>query len=335
MTPRELVHEQIAHRETESVPYTLYFESQVEKQLDEHFGSPAWRNRLTQHIVRSNIAYLDNQAESRVVDRFGTVWKRDELPPIVLEPALKTPSFEGYTFPTAIELVDKDKIEPAKQLAAESSSFVAVGTGISLWKSFYLRGFEQTLMDCVAEEDFYIELLDRMKELTLEVIVECADIPADAIMFGDDWGGQRGVLIGPERWRKFFKPRYAEIFEAVHRQGKIAMMHSCGSVADIMPDIVEIGLDVLESVQAEAAGMNPYELKRKWGDKITFWGGLGSQSTVPFASPKELRKEIRRLRTEMSRGGGYILAPAKPIRRETPFENSLAVFEEFASTNGN
>ena len=96
-----------------------------------------------------------------------------------------------------------------------------------------------------------------------------------------------------------------------------------------MGDIIEIELDVLESVQPEAAGMNPYELKRKWGDKITFWGGLGTQSTIPFSAPGEIRGEIRRLRSEMSRGGGYILAPAKPLRPETPTANAVAVVEEF------
>jgi uroporphyrinogen decarboxylase len=136
-------------------------------------------------------------------------------------------------------------------------------------------------------------------------------------------------LIGPERWQRFYKPRYARIFEAVHDQGKLAVMHCCGSVADIMGDIVEIGLDVLESVQPEAAGMNPYGLKKAWGDKMTFWGGLGTQHTIPFAAPEEIRTEIRRLRSEMSRGGGYILSPAKPLRRETPTENAVAVVEEF------
>ena len=94
-----------------------------------------------------------------------------------------------------------------------------------------------------------------------------------------------------------------------------------------MPDIIEIGMDVLESVQPEAAGMNPYELKKKWGDKIAFWGGLGSQSTIPLGTPDEIRQEIRRLRSEMSRGGGYILAPAKPLQPGTPTENAVAILE--------
>ena len=84
-------------------------------------------------------------------------------------------------------------------------------------------------------------------------------------------------------------------------------------------------MDVLESVQPEAAGMNPYELKRKWGDKITFWGALGSQSTLAFGTPEQIRAEVRRLRTEMGRGGGYILAPAKALQPETTTENAVAV----------
>jgi uroporphyrinogen decarboxylase len=106
-------------------------------------------------------------------------------------------------------------------------------------------------------------------------------------------------------------------------------MHCCGSSAAILGDIVEIGLDVLESVQPKAAGMSPYALKNAWGDRITFWGCLGSQSTIPRATPAEIRQEIRRLRSEMSRGGGYILAPAKPLRTETPTENAVAIVEEF------
>ena len=148
-------------------------------------------------------------------------------------------------------------------------------------------------------------------------------------MFGDDWGDQRGVILGPDRWRRFIKPRWRQIYDAVHAQGKVVISHCCGSVADIMPDIVEMKLDVLESVQPEAAGMNPYELKGRWGRDITFYGGLGSQSTVPFGSPEEIREEVGRLCRKMGRGGGYILHPAKAMQPETPTENAAAVFEAF------
>jgi uroporphyrinogen decarboxylase len=333
MTPREIVCEQIHHRETEHVPYTLVFEAEVEDRLDEHFGNSTWRDKITQYIIRTEkIAVpLANINLPRVKDVFGAVWKRDKLPPAVLEPALKSPSFENYTFPTVEKLLDQSAIDEATKLAANSDSFIAIAGGLCLWQTWYIRGFEQTMMDCAVEEEFYEELLEQMTLLTLDVIEKCEDIPADAIMLDDDWGGQRGVLIGPERWRRFFKPRYERIFDAIHQQNKFAILHCCGSPAEIMRDIIEIGLDVLESVQPEAAGMNPYELKKKWGDKITFWGGLGSQSTIPLGTPEAIRREVRKLNSEMSKGGGYILAPAKPLRPETPLENVLAVIDEFTS----
>ncbi len=333
MTPREIVLEQIHHRETAEIPYTLGFEQDVGTRLDEHFGSDAWRGRLVPYIAQcGSVARVPSEKidDTHHRDAFGAVWRTDELPPVVVEPGLKAPSFQGYAFPSAETFMDPTVTDAVKKRVGETSrSFTIISTSLCLWQSWYLRGFENTLMDCAAEEDFYAELLERFTELCLALVEECADVPADAIMMGDDWGNQRGVMIGPERWRRHTKPRYARIFEAIHNQGKLAIMHCCGSAADIMPDIIEIGLDVLESVQPEAAGMNPYELKRAWGDKITFWGGLGSQYTIPFAPPAEIRQEIRRLRSEMSKGGGYILAPAKPLRVETPTENAVAVVEEF------
>jgi uroporphyrinogen-III decarboxylase len=93
--------------------------------------------------------------------------------------------------------------------------------------------------------------------------------------------------------------------------------------------LIEIGVDVLESCQPEAAGMNPYQLKQQWGDKITFWGCLGSQSILPRGTPAQVRAEVGRLCRQMAKGGGYILAPAKALQPETPVENAVAVIEAF------
>ena len=98
-----------------------------------------------------------------------------------------------------------------------------------------------------------------------------------------------------------------------------------------MPDVIEIGLDVIESVQPEPAGMNPYELKKKWGDKITFWGCLGSQSTLQFGTPQQIRDEVKKLCREMGKGGGYILHPAKGLQPGTPVGNAAACVEAFVN----
>jgi uroporphyrinogen decarboxylase len=210
----------------------------------------------------------------------------------------------------------------------DSYQIISIGWGL-FEHSWRIRGFEEALSDAVLRPGFYGELLDRLTDLFVAFVDVWADVPADAIMFGDDWGFQQGVILGPERWRTFIKPRWARVYEAVHAQGKAVISHCCGSIVDIMPDIVEIGLDMLESVQPEPRGMNPYLLKRRWGDGITFWGALGSQSTIQFGSPGEIHAEVRRLCAEMGQGGGYILAPAKSLQPGTPLENAVAVVEAF------
>ena len=334
MTPREIMLAQIDHQETDRIPYTLPFEPEVGQRLDAHYGGPEWRQRLTPYVVGVSAVDTDLKEaidEAHARDGYGGVWRMDRRPWHLEVPPLSTPSFDGYEFPKPEKFLRADWKERALKTCQEHpDSFLVGHLGWGLFeRAWNLRGFENSLMDSVLEPDFYQEMLDRLMDLYLVFVEYTADLPIDGILFGDDWGDQRGVILGPDRWRRFVKPRWAQIYAAVHAHGKIVMHHSCGSVAAIMPDIIEIGMDVLESVQPEAAGMNPYELKRQWGDQIAFWGCLGSQSVVPRGTPDEIGQEVGRLKREMGRGGGYILAPAKPLQPETPTENAAAVVEAF------
>lgn len=318
------------------MPYTLPFEEEVGARLDRHFGGPSWRERLVPYLahvaaVETDIRQPIDAARTR--DGYGGVWRTDRRPWHLETPPLASPSLAGYQFPTAERFLRPEWKERARRTCADrKDSFLVGSLGWGLFeRAWNLRGFENALMDAVAEPDFFGEVLDRLTDLYLEFVRYTVDLPVDGILFGDDWGDQRGVILGPERWRQFLKPRWARIYGAVHEAGKIAMSHSCGSVAAIVPDLIDIGLDVLESVQPEAAGMSPYELKRKYGKHITFWGGLGSQSVIPFGSPAQIAVEVGRLRREMPRGGGYILAPAKPLQPETPTVNAAAVVEAFTA----
>jgi uroporphyrinogen decarboxylase len=334
--PRDDVLEQIAHRETHPVPYSLGFEGDVAEQLDAYYGGPEWRDRITPYIT--TVGGIDTVSqvrvdETHVRDAFGSLWRDDRRPWHLVEPALKAPSLDGLAFPGANRFwgdVEARKADAMRACEEKADSFQIIGIGWGLFEhSWRIRGFENAMMDAATEPDFYAELLDRLTELFLDFVGIWDDVPADAIMFGDDWGYQQGVILGPERWRTFIKPRWAKVYEAVHAQGKRTISHCCGSIVDIMPDIVEIGLDVLESVQPEARGMNPYALKKRWGSEITFWGGLGSQSTVQFSSPEGIAAEVRRLCVEMGAGGGYILAPAKSLQPGTPVDNAAAIIEAF------
>ncbi len=335
MRPRDFILEQIHHRQTSSVPYTLGFEGDVAERLDAHFGGQGWRDRLTPYMVTCGVVetvHAERISDTHTRDAYGVTWEHGRAM-VHLEPALKTASFEGYAFPKPEVFLDADRIESARRtFQAHPDSFRVANIGWGLFEqSWRIRGFENAMADAIAEPDFYDELLGRLAELYLAFVEACADLPIDAIMFGDDWGDQRGVILGPERWRRFVKPRWAKLYEAARAQGRLVMSHCCGSVAAILPDIIEIGLDVLESVQPEPADMNPYALKEQWGEKITFWGGLGSQSLIPFGTPEAIRGEVRRLCAEMGRGGGYILAPAKPLQPDTPTVNAVAVVEAFTN----
>lgn len=340
MTPREVILAQIEHKETCPVPYTLGCEDpELGRKLREHYGNEHWRELFPTYMA--GVGGFDLIARTAVDevyarDVYGTKWRLDRRPWHMEEPGLKEPSLQRYAFPTLDQFVSPTFAEDVqKALDTNRDSFTIIHMGWGLFEQAWgIRGFENAMMDAVAEPEFYEEFLGKLTELRLGMVRLCADLPADAIMFGDDWGDQRGVIIGPERWRQFLKPCWARIYDAVHAQGKFVVSHCCGSIADIMPDVIEIGLDVLESVQPEPVGMNPYDLKKLYGDKITFWGCLGSQSTIQFGTPRQIQQEIQRLASEMGRGGGYILAPAKALQPGTPFENALAVVQGFTEQEG-
>ncbi|MHC4985322.1 MAG: uroporphyrinogen decarboxylase family protein [Planctomycetota bacterium] len=339
MTPREIVIAQISHEETPVVPYTFTTEPMIAKALTAHYGSEdAWQGRLIPYIEsvggQDTAMREDVDADGdgvRQIDPFGTVWQMDGATPHVETPAMAEPSFDSYEFPSAETFIlDEDVPRACGRVAEDWPSFRVLHMGWGLLEhAWAMRGFEAFMEDLALREEFVQKLLDKLTDMFLAFIDHWSPVNADAVMFGDDWGDQRGVIGGPERWRRLIKPRWARIYQRAHEAGWSVITHCCGSVAEIMDDIVEIGLDVLESVQPEAAGMNPYELKKRYGANITFWGGLGSQSTMQFATPDEVRDEIRKLRTEMSVGGGYILAPAKLLQPGTPIENAIAAFETF------
>lgn len=336
MNPREIVMEQIHHHATDPVPFHLDFEGDVAERLDAFYGNSHWRKKLTPYlkIVEAIDTILEQPIDgTHTKDAYGSIWRHDRRPMYLTEPGLKIPSFKNYAFPD-FEIFWNDarrtKVEHELDSASGSFRIALIPWGL-FEQSWRIRGFENALMDVIVAPDFYQELLDRLTELYLKFVHACGKLDCDAFLFGDDWGDQRGIILGPDRWRTFLKPYWEKIFAAVHEHGKITICHSCGSVADIIPDLIDIGLDVLESVQPEAAGMNPYQLKKLWGNKIVFWGCLGSQSTIPFCPPSEIKNEVQKLCKEMGKGGGYILSPAKALQPETPTENAVAVLEAFTN----
>jgi len=331
ITPRERVKAAFDFEETDIVPYDIAIEPEVLERLNEYYGGDEWEESITKHFTLiftpSEMDFIDANCFR---DEYGCVWDAHALPLHLVESPLKEPSLKGYDFDMVQKKVlDLFHEDSARLIIDENpDKFILGYVGSSLFEiSWKLRGFEDTLIDTALNTCFYEELLDHIMELQLAMIDKMCELPVDAVFLGDDWGDQRGIIIGPYKWRQLIKPRLKKLLDRIRQAGKLSIMHCCGNLFDVIPDTIEIGLDVLESLQPEV--MDIYEIKRRYGKDIRLWGGLGTQQVLPFGTQDEVRSEIRRMIFEMGKDGGYILASAKPIMQEVPTENAVALIEEF------
>ncbi len=195
--------------------------------------------------------------------------------------------------------------------------------------AWYLTGLDKLLMDLMLESPYVEPLLDRILDINLATGLQLIRKGVDVIWAGDDFGSQHGMMIDPETWRKYFKPRMKYAFESFRKENpdiKIAW-HTCGSVVPIIPEMIEIGLDILNPIQPEANGMDPVFLKKEYGRDLIFFGGISVQALLPYAHPNKIREEVKRLTGILGKEGGYIIAPAHNIQNDTPVENVIAFFD--------
>ena len=148
-------------------------------------------------------------------------------------------------------------------------------------------------------------------------------------MMGDDFGTQTGPIVSPAMWRRFFKRRFRDFIDLAHRFGIRVMHHTCGSVRALIPHFIDCGLDILQSLQPQAAGMDLGELKREFGREICFHGSVDIQGALPHGAPDDVRAEVKERMAAGKPGGGFIISTAHNILPDTPTENILALFEAY------
>ena len=162
-------------------------------------------------------------------------------------------------------------------------------------------------------------------EFCERLILTCGDnLPI--LCLGDDFATQRGLMISPDYWRKFLKSRYAKLFEIGKKYGKFVWFHSCGDITSILPDLIDIGIDVWETVQLHTLPISPQQLKKQYGKYITFFGGINTQR-LPFMTSEEVRKEVIRCIEILGDGGGYICGPDHHIKPDVSAENTITLFD--------
>lgn len=195
--------------------------------------------------------------------------------------------------------------------------------------SWNLVGLEKFLMDLHDEKEYVSALLDKIQSYSLTCGLKMIEMGVDVIWTGDDFGTQTGMLISPGLWRTVFKPRMAQLFRAFKEANPVLKIayHSDGAIRPIIPDLIEIGMDVLNPIQPKAHGMELGELKAEYGDVLTFFGGVDEQEVLPFGDVAQVREEVRLRIEQASANGGFVIAPAHNIQPDTPLQNVYAFFD--------
>jgi uroporphyrinogen decarboxylase len=333
ITPRTRILHTLNHQETDFVPYHIPIDNDCLQSLEEQ-GEAAYH--LLQNLD-NHLPYLLIEAEKHwsgtavYSDDFGCVWKELDCVPHLIDPPLKEPELNGYHFP---------KLDYQKYFSGAGDFFASTSNHYRLCclalgffdRGWALRGFENFLSDVVLNRKFVEALLDRLVEMYLQLIDLIAQHPFDGIRFADDWGYQRGITIGANRWRSLIMPGLETIFDHAHHKGLSVMVHSDGDLTEIIPDLIQLGVQILNPLQPEC--MDILWLKREYGAHICFNGGISSQSTIPWGTPRQIEKEVKACIKYLGKDGGYIIGPTKSLNPDVPLENCLAVITSILEQPG-
>ncbi len=353
MTHKERVIKALNHEETDRPPFQATFTPEFADRLRKEFNLPEmvtephhrkWYGYdlevLTgQDALQAGVGWVTNYylKPEPYVDEWGVSWKIDPY---------KTPFGIGhYTNIAKNPLRDDDEAAMAykapdptrpelyshvERLIKEyGDEYFIIGRvhGTFFETAWALRGLDTLMMDFYMNPDLANHLLDTVGGYHTEVVRQLARRGVDMIWLGDDMGAQSALLLDPDLWREFFKPRMAAIIKeakTINPNIKIAY-HTDGCNYDIIPDLIEIGLDVLNPIQTEC--MDPEILQEKYGDRLCFFGGIAVQSTLPQGTADDIRKEYHWLKNSLGKNGGWLCAPTHHVQLDTPMENFFTLLE--------
>jgi uroporphyrinogen decarboxylase len=196
--------------------------------------------------------------------------------------------------------------------------------------AWQLRGMQEFLLDLGSQPELPLYIMDRLTDIYVENtrrVLELAGDRLDMVYFYDDVATQASLMISKHMWRDYVRPRHARLVEVAHRYGKPVMYHCDGSVWPLIPEFIDLGVDVLNPIQPDAKGMDLAQIKAAYGDRLCFHGGVDINQTLPRGTPDEVRAEVRERVRVLGAGGGYILCSSHHLQPDTPTENVRAMYE--------
>jgi uroporphyrinogen decarboxylase len=368
MTPRDRVRAALAHTQPDVTPCDYFATPEIHEGLLRHFGLA---RETDQGEVLTSLA--GTTGENAIAERLGTDI-RYIRPPYIgpLLPAFDDGSsvniwgirrrpmpneYGEYAEPVGTPYAAWKTVDEAEKFPwpnpdwfdyaaipslCEKYPGMAIAAGDFGVQDFinsvaFGRGVEQVLLDIASQDPVYLYIVEKRHQFYLrhiERILDAARGGIDLVLCGDDFGTQRGLLISPAAFDRTFAAKKRELFDLVHAYGAKVSHHCCGSSRGLFERFIACGMDALQTVQPQAAGMNPYELKAAFAGRIALHGAVDVQGWLQRSTPRDIQEEVDRLMDEVGAGGGYILAPSHHIQPDTPLENVLAVYRTVARRRG-
>lgn len=326
MIPREMIQSVLAHQPGRRVPYTINltiegYDAYSEDLLKAYASSDILADLQSGKITRNEAVSLAIGNAMFCINCPWWDWYQlsDEYLNSLDAPAEMPQTIGSGSY--------EDFFQKIRYVREKYERYILITIWGSHWeKAYFSRGIENFLRDIAGNPQFAQRLLDeiiRKNLVMLENIVGSPDI--DGILLGSDWGTQANLIMSPRTWRRMVAPGEQKEYDLLKKFGKDVFVHSCGDIRLIMPDLVQMGVDALNPVQPEC--MDLTVLKAKFGDRITFWGGISTQRILPYGTRAEVEREVAEVIGTMSQNGGYITSPAQEIQTDVPYENLIALIE--------
>jgi len=285
---------------------------------------------------------LRGEPHLSMTDEFGVTWSRPlpdglyhDITHSPLAHATTVADLAAYPWPDGGDPSRfRGLAEEASRLRGETDKALCTGiSGVVYEFGWYLMGFTR-FYEALAIEPHLVEaILDQTLRYWMDFeagFLAAVGPYVDVVMVGDDLAGQSSLLLAPATYRRIVKPRQATLYELIHAKTEAKLCyHSCGAIRELIPDLIEIGVEVLNPVQVSARGMNTAELKQEFGQDLVFWGGgCDTQHVLPRGTPEEVRREVRRRIGDLAPGGGFVFTAVHNIQPDVPPQNIIAMYDE-------
>jgi len=327
MTNRDRVLTALIFEKPDYTPHCVAFTWQMYQKMIAHTGNPHYYATLNNHIASVDVGKPEKEIRPLFFeDEFGVVWNKSgadrDIGVVDFYQLKETEDLNSFQLPPVDEAHIREQMETLMRDKGDNFSMASIGFSM-FERAWTLRGMENLLCDMITEPEFVEELLEKITRRILKILDIMLEYDVDSIYFGDDWGQQKGLIMGRPHWVRFIKPCMARLYGRVHQAGKYVAQHSCGDIRDIMDDLHEIGLNMYNTFQPEIYG---YDYAKKIHGKISIWGGISTQRDLPYKTPDEIRAVTRELLAAFPHGG-LVAAPTHAVPGDVPPENILAMMD--------